>query len=324
MKHVFVIHSNTVLLSALGAIEYEKIPQDKIIFLYGRNFKSSIVTDNIKTIDVSLMYKIGFESGFSRSKKNQHSLLEKVDKLINDNVADFYTVYVPHTGIPFFQALATNFRCSEICLLQEGAYSFFKKVLTNPIKVKILNVLFSNDRLWWQVNWSIPNFKSEKVKVSKTYSLDTSLFESLQDANNIRISWPKMNAKPNEIEDGAQVYLFESAVELGYIEHDVYMEGCKKLINDTARTKCFIKFHPNQSESNKNEILNMFSHYEVTELTDSIPFEIVMSSVRDLQLYGFSTSLLKFGKDLGHKVTSYSEYLCNHSLRFKKYYETFH
>lgn len=322
MKHLFVIHSNTVLLSALGAINYEKINHQDAIFFYGRNFKSSIAPDNINKIDISEVYHIGLESGFSRSKASQEKLLENVDQTINNYVNDNFIVYLPHTGIPFFQAIITNDHCRGICLLQEGACTFFSKNLSSPIKAFLLNCFFSTNRLWWQTSWSVPIFMRNKIRINKTYSLDPTLYKYLENSTNIKIQWPEFNLPDGIVKEGAHIFLFESAVELGYIEKDVFMEGCEKLIKENAKNGCFVKFHPNQDLNNRKYILDMFGGVDVREVSDLVPFELIMSSVHNLYLYGFTTSLLTFGKNLGHHVISYSDFLCSRSNKFKAYCKT--
>ena len=42
MKHVFIIHSHTTFLTAIGCVNYQKLTSSDIIFLYVRNYKNSI------------------------------------------------------------------------------------------------------------------------------------------------------------------------------------------------------------------------------------------------------------------------------------------
>ena len=115
------------------------------------------------------------------------------------------------------------------------------------------------------------------------------------------------------------MFLFESAVELGQIEKDVYFSGCRLLIENCGVDYCFVKFHPNQSKENISSLLEMFGNIKVTILPDDIPFELTLVASSKLTLYGFTTSLLKFGEYLGHRVIRKDKYLKTHSKKFAYY-----
>ena len=315
MKHVFLIHSNTVLLSALGAISHEKIPHEDILFLYMRHFTSSIVDDDIKSVDISSLHALSVEKGFPYKIFKHKKLINAVDLLIEREVKGEYIAYVPHLSSPIFIVFATNSNCNSANLLQEGAFSFFGV----PIERKknwIKNFFFANKRFWWETTWDIPNNKSDILNVRKSFATNSQFFNPLQDVENVIVKWPAINDKRFLFPEQANFFLFESAVEQCFISIDDYLLCIKRLIADSGVKECYLKFHPGQRKENVDKIIKLFQGVSWKVLDESIPFELVLSSSKNLNLYGFSTSLLKFGEDLGHHVMSYMELMCQRSKIF--------
>ena len=322
MKHIFIIHSNTVLLSALGAIENEKIEHEDVLFLYGRNFTSNIVPADIFVKDVSSEYKMFDEKGIVGRRKQLKEYYKITDALIESLVTDFYEVYIPHSGPHFFQAFMTHPLCKGVSWLQEGAYSFFDKPLSKPYRVLLFNILFSSKRCWYQLNWSISWFSKWRFKPHKSYALDHVFFKPLDKfgVENVAIQWPKYEGSQYQLEDNASVFLFESAVELGFIDLGTYINGCRLLIEESGVKECYVKFHPNQKKENIEKILSLFKGIKTKECPHGVPFELIMGSSKYLNLFGFTTSLLKFGEMLGHHVIRKDKYLVEHSESFARYY----
>ena len=52
MKHIFLIHSHTLLLTSLGVINREKLAEEDVIFIYSRNYRSCIPV-NFQCFDFS-------------------------------------------------------------------------------------------------------------------------------------------------------------------------------------------------------------------------------------------------------------------------------
>lgn len=320
MKHIFVIHSNTVLLTALGVIDYEHLKHKDIVFLYGRNFTSSIVDSDIECHDISDIYYVSPSLLDLTLKSKVKSLNSMIDESIGKCLNCDFIVYLPHTGVYLFQMLMTYCKCKGVSLLQEGAFSYFTKPINNPFKTKVKNFLFSTNRFWFQINWNIPNFVYKYFTPYKTYALNKAFFAPLSNHfDNVVIKWPLFDGDQFILSEGSSVFLFDNAVELGFVEKDIYLEGCKKLVNNCKYNKCYVKFHPSQTQTTIDELLKLFEGREICYCDKTIPFEIVMSCSKNLSLYGFGTSLLKFGKDLGHNIICGVDDLCAKSSQYKNY-----
>lgn len=320
MKHVFLIHSNTVLLSALGAIECEKICKNDILFLYSRHFTSSIVDRNILTIDISQLHLLSTNAQFVSSFSEHRRLIRGADDLIEKYVNDEFEIYIPHYSSPIFTVFLTNKLCKSTNLLQEGAFSFFGKP-TRIVKTYIKNAVFGSNRIWWGTTWDMPKGKENIIKLRKTYAIDTKFFAPLEQAEHVIVKWPRIKDNRFIFPEYSNFLLFESAVEQSFLTIDEYVGCINKLMDENHINNCFLKFHPGQLEKNVNRILHLFDGINYKIIDNSIPFELILSSNRNLNLYGFSTSLLKFGEDMGHHVTSYLDVMCQVSERFRIHIE---
>lgn len=324
MKHIFIIHSSTVLLSALGVIELDNIKHKDVIFLYGRNFTTSIKPNDIVSYDVSSEYNFWKENGLIGRRTKIKQEVKKIDDLIDRLTCEEYFAYVPHTGTHFFQSFVTNKHCIRVNWIQEGAYAFFTKPIADPFRVFIFNILFSTKRTWYQLNWDIPFHSRKRFKMGNAYALNDEFFKPLErfGVTSICITWPRFDNIDAELPQGSHIFLFESAVELGLVEKETYIAGCKELIKMCKSKSCFVKFHPNQNNENIKDIRELFKGMSVRDCRDDIPFELIMATSQNLNLYGFTTSLLKFGEDLGHNVISLKDFLINNSQSFKSYYNS--
>lgn len=66
----------------------------------------------------------------------------------------------------------------------------------------------------------------------------------------------------------------------------------------------YIKFHPGQPEEERNIILSFFENeglaYRIMD--NDIPMELIISSKKNLNFAGFSSSVLYYAIDYGHNV----------------------
>lgn len=318
MKHVFVIHSHTVFLSACGAIEILHLKENEVIFLYARNYQISCVNIPYVIYNVDDLYyyqksKIFYTvNPFCRMKHQR-----MVDEFIENNINEDYFLYIPHTGFPFFQILLTNSKCKGLNLLQEAAVSYFKKKY--KLKTLLKNLLSVGDRRYWhQSNWFIPNRFYREKECVRTFAFTERYFSPLVKALAFQVKMPKFSIDIN-IDSQKPIFVFEAAIELNFIEREIFMQGCALMIDECKAEINYVKFHPNQKEENKKDILSFFGNSKVNELPMDIPFEIILSTYSDLNVYGFTTSLIYYAEQMGHNTKSYADYLTSKSKRFANY-----
>lgn len=305
MKHVFVVNSHTTFMTAIGTVEYLKHMQDDVIILYVRNYKNSVVNLPYKIYDMSLL-STETEQMHKKHYRIQRCI-KKTDSFVDEYVCSEYSLYAPHLAHPFWQMLYTNEKCADFSYIQEGAIPFQKayhEVLTFREKVKAFihnKILYRTKRIWYPHYWYVRGtlYKQDRIN---SYSTNNIFFKYLHSDNHI-IKWPLFEIK-KELDYGAKVFIFDGFITNSLIEPYFYLESCKKLIEEYAAEKNYIKFHPAQSEKEKEMICSYFNvkKVEYIILDDSIPFELYISTMKSLTLVGFGSSLLYFGKDKGHTV----------------------
>lgn len=328
MKHIFIIHSHTVFLTAMGVVEYEKLPSCNVVFVYGRNYKQSLMELPFKIYDISECYDrckhiiLSISKHVLISYKGIRNETLYVDNFINKEINDDFILYVPHLSFPLFQLFATNKNCKSCKFVQEGG----RPVIVaqkgyDPFVIGIYNSIFlrKNNRLWRTNKWMIPNIKDYISTPIETYSIDSEYFYNLKIPNHI-VKWPVPNTSLLAFHQDYPIFIYEGIIELGAIERDVYLNSIKKQISECAKAHNYVRFHPNQKPNDVEAIKRMFTDRGggVEELAPNIPFEVILIQNKNLKVYGHASSLLFFARSLGHQVVSYE-----HDLLFSKMYTRF-
>ena len=323
MKHVFIIHSHTLFLTAIGTIESLSLEDNKIIFLYARNYKNDIFTVPYKIIDISNLYR-SFQVGNKLfwNRKFRKTKIKEVDSFIKLQICEKYIFYAPHYAFPLFQVFYTNVLCESGCYLQEGGIPFKKAYsiefsILKKIYYFIMNyVIIRDGRVVLPNKWYIKGFLSKQKKVL-AFSISKDFFRYLPAEIHI-VSWPKIQQNLG-FSSLYPFFIFDGYVNNHRIERDVYLNKCKDLIEKESKEMNYIKFHPVQDIKEREEILSFFpSGKSFQIINDGIPFEIILLSYGNIVVIGFDSSLLYFARDLGHTVRSYRDWLLV-STKFQEY-----
>lgn len=326
MKHIFLIHSHTLLLTSLGVIAKEQIAKENVIFVYSRNYKSCIPIE-FKSYDLSKEIEDTFYIMFSWSrrhffynKKNRDKSVAFFDAFIQKHASEGFSLYVCQLQAFANQILATNSLCKECFFIQEGG-RVMTPLLSSRISwfLRLYNaiVLRGEKRLWKMSNW-FPNAKTPYHKPIRAFAFDAAYFGGKPRETKM-ITWPKIDVDI-EIDEQRPIFVLEGAVELGQIDFATYYEAVEKIVRQFAKTKNYIKFHPKNSSNAKQKYLGIFKNLNVLveELPMNVPFELILVKYSNLILVGFGTSLLFYGKALGHHAISKEEYLMS-SRRYRFY-----
>lgn len=318
MKHVFIVHSNTAYLSALGTINLKQLNHKDIIIVTGRNQKCYMLDNDITLFDLSHIYDFKLRQN---SRARIIFQLQQLRTFIDENINDTFVTYTPHLNYYFFQTFATHPNCKSIKFIQEGIIDFCKP---ENIKEKVnLRLLYINKYLlictwaWCSDRWNTYK-KLKGNKVDETFALSKNLFKSMPCIHSI-IKWPHMNIEQRFPND-ATFFVFESAVEQNTIELDIYIRACYKLIKKHASNMNYVKFHPYQSSIIKEKILNIFNEYNlaVSILPGDIPFELLLCRENKLKVCGFTTSLIFYASLLGHET-----HICVNALLKSKSFQNY-
>ncbi len=317
MKKVFFINSHTTFLTAQGTINYLGLNKESIIFLYVRNYKNSLFKVSYKTIDASELYEeceFLFKNYFVRKR-----IIADIDKFIKNYINDEYELFAPHLGNGLYQLFYTNPNCKKLSYIQEGGIPFksaYKTSLT-PLEyliITIYNKHLLTKRVWKPFRWYVKGYMKDN-SVIDSYATSDSFFKYLPSINHI-IKWPYCKLDIT-IKKESCIFIFDGFSHHQFIEQDFYLKMCERLIQETKKEYNYIRFHPVQDTDERNKILNIFKRFNADfEIMDeSIPFELIISSVQNLTIAGFGSSLLFFARDFGHNVICKDKWL----ISSKKY-----
>lgn len=327
MKHLFLIHSHTIFLTAMGVIEQLGLKEPDVLIMNFRHYHNPQLGFNFRSYDFSETIEESYHIFFSYSrrhlafdKKQRNRVVSAFDDFIDNIVKDDFMLYVPHLQSPSFQILATNRRCKEVFFVQEGARIMYD-CITNKNKwyFSLYNKLFlrNENRMWKAYNW-FPEKKAPYKKSIAAFAFDKSYFGDTP-SKTILVSWPKVKIDI-QMETSYPIFILEAAVELGQIEKRIYKGCVNKLIEECGKKNNYIKFHPQQSKETQQEYLEMFlsKGMKVEPLPMDVPFELILAAFKNLTVCGFGSSLLFYAKAFGHKVISHEQDLLI-SPRYRMY-----
>lgn len=322
MTHIFVINSHTTFLTSLGVINLLKLKDENVIFCYLRNYINSFLKIPYRTYDISTLFdslQDDFEQG-----RDRYDIIERCDSFVKALNVRGYNLYVPHLACTMFQLLYTHKLCKKISFIQEGAVQVRNDIIMDrPIIDKIrttLGLMFKHRRYLpggWYVAGTI-----YKQRYLEAYATNERIFKYLPCRNRI-IEWPKIQHFDLDLPEGV-VFVFDGFVGNEQAEYNVYMKNCERLINQYNDKRCnLIKFHPAQSEQERNCIINYLinGHIPYKVLSDSIPLELSIISGRKNTYVGFGSSLLYYAKDNGHNVICHDDWMMETSEKYRKHKE---
>lgn len=316
MKHLFLIHSHTVFLTAMGVIEKLGLRESEVVIMNFRNYRNPKYPIAFECYDFTKTVEDSFHIFFSYSRK--HFLLDKkmrekvvgeFDGFIDNVIHEEYALYVPQLQSPTFQILATNDKCKEVLFVQEGGRVMFDCITDkNKWYFTLYNILFMRNekRMWKAYNW-FPDKYAHYKRPIKAFAFDKAYFGKMP-TETIMVTWPIMEIDI-KLNMNYPVFVMEAAVELGQVEKQVYMKALGNLIDNCAKENNYIKFHPQQSKDTQEQIVEIFHQKgkDVESLPMNVPFELVLSSNKNMTVCGFGSSLLFYAKAFGHKVVSYEQ-----------------
>lgn len=306
MKHVFIINSHTTFLSAYGAINYEKIDEKDVILICIRNYKNKIIKYSCQQYDLSDLSEETFKD-FLHNYSARKMVFRKVDEFVNKYINGEFKLYAPHYALPLAQVLYSNKWCKEGSYIQEGAYTYKNLFLSNLSFLQKMRYFYAfylykrTMRIRGGGQWFIEGHLS-KQKDIHSYAINNSFFKYLPSINHI-VKWPSIDMEL-DFEDDSRIFIFDGFVKNCMMEKEYYMNICSKLIKEYHMKFNYIKFHPGQPEEERNIILSFFENeglaYRIMD--NDIPMELIISSKKNLNFAGFSSSVLYYAIDYGHNV----------------------
>ena len=90
MKHLFLIHSHTVFLTAMGVIEYLRLKESDVLIMNFRHYHNPQLGFDYKSYDFSEIVEESYHIFFSYSRKHFKIDKKQRNKIVNafDNFVD--------------------------------------------------------------------------------------------------------------------------------------------------------------------------------------------------------------------------------------------
>jgi hypothetical protein len=326
MIALFYIHSHTTFLSALGTIRKLDLSFSNIVVVTTRHYKVNrelLPCERIIDLSDHFVYLMKNKYNIIRSIRRVRELDDILDKAIGGE----YVSFLPHIGVYLMQIIATHRLCKEVNFIEEGSASYSRKLqaknslVNGLVKTFISKILIPSKRFWLTDVLFTDLYKC--LNIRQSFGIFEGTFQYLPYNKNV-IAWPKI-ALGYEINDAYPIYIFDALVEMNFVEETLYFASLKDMIQETASGTNYIKFHPYQSEKNKNYIREQFNsmNVKVIELPDNVIIEDVIVNKRKLSFFGFSSSILLYAKIFNHQYRSFEYLLKNDSkyINFRKLYD---
>lgn len=319
MKHVFVINSHTTFLTSMGVVNYLGLHADYVIFVYMRNYKNSVAKVPFQTVDATSLV-----NSCANISSCYAEAISRVDGFVEKNIGAKYNLYVPHLWHYFFQLLYTNPLCRRVSYVQEGGAvqtKVFEQNTSLVDRMKMFVRLAILRRRTFECKWYLKGIIYKQFGLD-SYAINNSYFRCLPSCNHI-VEWPKVKLEIS-LQPNVPFFVFDGYVNNGLVTSNDYVSLCQEVIAKEAKTLNYVKFHPAQSDEERNQILEYFNSQDckVEVLSDAIPMEYIIAQIGKSTFIGFTSSLLYYAHDFGHNVVCYERLLLQKSDSFRAYVES--
>ena len=310
MNHVFVINSHTTFLTAMGTIEYLKLKDRDVIFVYTRDYRNEVTHIPFKIVKGTEMANASNTIG-----TDYEGYIRKVDSFIDQFVEGKYDLYVPHLWNYFFQLLYTNKKCHRVSYVQEGGPAQ-TKVFEYDVPFVERTKSFIRHAILGRRTFECKWYKRGtlyKQRHVDAYALNDKYFRPMHPRTHI-VQWPSTKLDMT-IDADAPIFVFDGHIANGVVEPNVYLKCCEQMVLENAKPNNYVKFHPAQKKEERETILGYFkkNKFNVLVMRDDIPMEYVIIQFQNLTIIGFTSSLLYYAHDNGHTVISYEKQLTDAS-----------
>lgn len=324
MKNIFYIHSHITFFVARGIIKHLNLSPDSLFYIVSRSFENEMLSKT-NCIDFTEVHD-NLDSFNLLNFKSKLPEIKKVDNMLNRKLkGEDFIAYLPHVFHPLMQIIATNQQCKGLHILEEGvnAYSNYFMHFNEKSRVKgvvkyILNKLtfIGKKRIFFIKNFDLRKFKKEEPPIF--YTVTSKGFKGLP-YKIVRVEMiPENNSKYTI--SSSNVLVLEGAVEQGNLKLKTFLNAIDIILQDIKANQLAVKFHPAQNSENKKKIIGLINknNKQVEVIPNNIAFEQIILNNSNLQVYGFTTSLLFYAKEYGCLVKSYENLLSQDPL-FKQF-----
>lgn len=328
MKQVFCVQSHITFLIAKTIIREEKFDKSNVVFIITRNY-CHIDIEGFTKIDLSREHENISEKTLLQRFFSHISSCKKIDDKIKREIGEHFVLYLPLIRNHFFQILATNEFCRTVNMVEEGVSAYASNMVSleneQGIKKAFKNIF---NTLSKALKYRM--FFTSHYDISCLTNINNSVFYCLSDRAFSSISKPKrvldlcknitLSSRSKFELKSNTVLVLEGAVEQNNLSLNVFLSGINEIIKHIDTNRIHVKYHPVQSSENILKIKNIFekNKIEAFEIPQKIAFEDILIESKNLDVYGFSSSLLLYTKILGSSPYVFEEILYKDDV-YKKF-----
>jgi hypothetical protein len=326
MKHIFYIHSYITYIVALGTIRTERIEENNVILILGRDFKSHTPPEEYK-----IFFNIGSHGaklGLIRYNNKIRAFDNWVASLTKDN--DF-VLYLPNKMNYFSQLFASHNNCIGVHLIEEGLL-LYARSFDNIIKNRKVFYKKNIKDFFRRFLHFLDHANRTSYYLDIEYKIPTKVF-TISSLSKINLSTQDVVIVPllaNEIPldnkfilKNASIFFMDALYEQNFADRKKINTIFSKFIRENLKNfnELYLKFHPTQSDEIKNDVLSVLEENKINYqiIPHDVSAELMFVKSENLYVYGFFSSVLFYAGIMNHQSFSLSEQLAKIDEDYNKY-----
>lgn len=321
MKHVFYVHSGITYLISLAAIDYLKIQKSDVIIISCR----SVVIDEAyqclnltrQEEDITLLPSYG-SVGVLKLLFTLRNLDRKIERALHNH---FFTLYLPSEKNYLMQYLQSHRLCVRRDFIEEGLLTYRAGFLKpRPLRKSLFG------RIKNLLRFPFHLYRTEGVAGSPS---DFTIYVGTQTAQHalhsfnvvlLDITSHTQKERKMTIPRFTALFIFDAVVEMNLCSYENFIGALEDfIVEKVPRQNLAIKFHPFQREY--AQYLEVFKKYNIEYIllgAEIIP-EMMIARNSAVSVYGLSSSVLFYAKEMGNEVHSFSSRLVKRDGNYRNY-----
>lgn len=327
MRQVFYVHSGITWLMTVGIIRTNSLNDHSVLILFGRGFMlpcefEYYALDNAEQ-SIESIPSYGSRDVFLKRKTLKH-LDQKLTQWVG---GEDFVLYLPTERNYLMQYLQTHLQCARRDFIEEGLLTyqgtFMKQRASQSLQARLkyrLRFPFHFGRTL--VGCGIHLHALDDFTV---YVCTNTAWSVLSQFRVNKIDLPSLGGSFHQmIPDVKNLFIFDPVVEKGVCDPDIFRSCLKDFVrsNLSSETEVAIKFHPQQVS---HELyLQVFDAFQIPFRVigqDVIP-EVLLMTLPSLRVFGLCSSVLFYAHEWGHKISSFSPILAEHSTSYQHWVKT--
>lgn len=318
MKHVFFVHSGITYLISLAVIEYLNLSKDDVVIITSRSIPDDerFLCIPLNTQEESIVQLPSYGSvGVLRSIL----VLRNLDKKIASGVDHHsFMLYLPSDKNYLMQFLQSHGLCVGRNFIEEGLLTYRAGFL----KPRMVHQRFGYVKNLFRFPYHLNRTRGVRGVGTDNfivYVATQTAQRNLQPFSTVLLDIKKVKVHEEE-SDFTALFIFDAVVEMNLCSYENFMECLEDFIKeDVPRRNLAIKFHPFQKEY--AQYLSIFEKCNVqySLLGAEVIPEMLLSKRNSIAVYGLSSSVLFYAKEMGCEVHSFSAKLVGKDEIYRNY-----